>query len=1189
MTGKLLDQHLNELENLWQELKARKVDGEDCQSAWERLARVLDAVSAARKRAAPPPESPLDATGCEAILSQVFEASPDLISLIDRDLNVVLSNWSGHDYIPVAARRGRPKCYQVFHHRDRPCEVCPILQVFADGRPRKVESLNPIDGRVREIHSYPVRSQSGQVMLVVKHCRDITAQDQAQQALKESEERFRAIFATAPDAIFIKDRACRYTQVNPAMVQLLGRPADEIIGRTDADFFGREAAARIRQSDQRVLQGAVVKETQAIPVQAGPTPFQVVKVPLYDATGSGIVGICSIARDISDLKRTETALEEATRLFRGIFDNAVDGILLVDPETRQFHLANPAIAAMLGYSREELQRLGVADIHPADSLEYVLDQFQRQLQQEIILAPDIPVLRQDGNTFFVDISASPLHLHGKLYLIGIFRDITARKQAEAALQKSEAVMRTLVEANPESLVLMDTRGIILAASRVAAQRLGMSLEDMIGVEAFALFPPEVGQRRRAFFQQVLATGQPAYYDDARGDLIFSNYVTPILADGKVAFVSVLAVDITARKQAEAALRDSEERYRALFEASPDAIGLLDLEMNLIVGNRRGLDMFRQDSLDQGSRSSLDYVVPEDRERVIGHVSTLWETGRGQTFEAVMSRQDGTRFSALCSLALIKDDAGRPQYVFGVARDISGLKRTEAALRESEQRFRLMAETIQDVFWISIPPQKKFFYVSPAYEQVWGRPREELYANPTVFLEALHPDDRKRVRSDVLMGQTQGIPWNHEYRINKPDGTGRWIQDRGFPIKDEQGRVVMITGIATDITERKTLEQALFQAQKMEAVGRLAGGVAHDFNNLLMAITGYSELMRGKVIKGDPLNDYLEEIVKATDRAAALTQQLLTFSRRQITHPQVVDLNRIIRDLEKMLQRLIGEDIDLEITTDTGPVGVKADPAHLGQVIMNLVLNARDAMLQGGRLIVQTASVEVRPGRSTRFGEMPPGAYAQLVVRDTGIGMDDAIQAQIFDPFFTTKEPGKGTGLGLSMVYRIVRQSGGYIDLHSEPGAGTTFRIWWPRREISAAPSRVKAPLTAGFRGEETILLVEDEDMLRVLLAKFLRLYGYTVLEARHGGEALLVCERHQGPIHLLVTDVVMPQMSGRELAERLAGLRPEMAVLMMSGYTEDAMVQYGVADLTIPFLQKPFKPIELARKIHAVLHPPVPG
>jgi two-component system cell cycle sensor histidine kinase/response regulator CckA len=303
-------------------------------------------------------------------------------------------------------------------------------------------------------------------------------------------------------------------------------------------------------------------------------------------------------------------------------------------------------------------------------------------------------------------------------------------------------------------------------------------------------------------------------------------------------------------------------------------------------------------------------------------------------------------------------------------------------------------------------------------------------------------------------------------------------------------------------------------------------------------------------------------------------------------PQRLDLQPVVLDLEPMLRRLIGEDIDLEIFTE--PVAVKADPGHLSQILMNLAVNARDAMPRGGRLLLKTIPINIKKSFPTRFGLIPPGPYAMLLVQDTGTGMDEDLQAHIFEPFFTTKELGKGTGLGLSTVYGIVKQSGGYIDVASESGKGSTFTIYLPLLKGKAESIQAKIPTDASYRGNETILLVEDEDVLRTLLAKFLRLHGYTVLEARHGGEALLICERHRGPIHLMVTDVVMPQMSGRELADRLTPMRRDMKVLYMSGYTEDAMVQYDVADLSVPFLQKPFRPLELARQVRAICHPPGP-
>ncbi len=366
---------------------------------------------------------------------------------------------------------------------------------------------------------------------------------------------------------------------------------------------------------------------------------------------------------------------------------------------------------------------------------------------------------------------------------------------------------------------------------------------------------------------------------------------------------------------------------------------------------------------------------------------------------------------------------------------------------------------------------------------------------------------------------------------------------------------------------------------MEAVGRLAGGVAHDFNNLLMTIMGYGELIRSSLMKDDPLYKYSEDILKATERAASLTQQLLAFSRRQVSQPQVLNLNRVTADLEKMLGRLIGEHIDLEILADPDLWSVKADPGQINQIIMNLAVNARDAMPTGGRLTLSTANIDFATNHNCRFDLAPPGSYVRLAVSDTGSGMDAATLDHLFEPFFTTKEMGKGTGLGLSMVYGIVRQNRGYVEVESQSGQGTTFKIYLPRLEAAVEAPEDRLSLAAKLEGSETILVVEDEDALRTLLCRFFRLYGYQVMEARHGGEALLLSERHPGPIHLMVTDVVMPQMSGKELADRLAPLHPEMTVFFMSGYTDRDLSGYGAPASSQHFIPKPFRPMDLVKKV----------
>jgi signal transduction histidine kinase len=393
------------------------------------------------------------------------------------------------------------------------------------------------------------------------------------------------------------------------------------------------------------------------------------------------------------------------------------------------------------------------------------------------------------------------------------------------------------------------------------------------------------------------------------------------------------------------------------------------------------------------------------------------------------------------------------------------------------------------------------------------------------------------------------------------------------------------GIARKRSEaelHKTEEQ-LRQAQKLEAIGSLAGGVAHDFNNLLTIINGYSEIIGSQLPADSPVRDLVREIGQAGERAASLTRQLLAFSRKQVLEPKVFNLNAIVTDTAKMLRRLIGEDIELNTTLEPGLRRVRADPGQLEQVLINLAVNARDAMPQGGKLTIETANAELHETYTHAYADLPPGPYVMMAVSDTGCGMDEATKARIFEPFFTTKGPGKGTGLGLATVYGIVKQSEGHVAVYSEPGRGTTFKIYLPVAEERVPSGKSHPGLQPARPGTETILLAEDEPALQALARHVLQSHGYTVLEAGQGDKALRIAQDYKGTIHLLVTDVVMPAMSGRQLAERLAANRPGVKVLYLSGYTDDAVVRHGVLQAETAFLQKPFTPGALAQKVREVL------
>jgi len=646
----------------------------------------------------------------------------------------------------------------------------------------------------------------------------------------------------------------------------------------------------------------------------------------------------------------------------------------------------------------------------------------------------------------------------------------------------------------------------------------------------------------------------------------------------------LQFEIAERRQAEADLQVSEECYRSLFDGVP--VGLYRstpqgqiLDANLAMVRILGYP-------DRESLLAVDinntFADPEDRRR--------WQAmfAREKTvrdFKTRLLRYDGTPIWVLDGAHAFYGADGRVQYYGGSLLDITKRELAEEALHESEERFRLIAETIDEVFWMGEIGIERFFYASPACEHIWGRSRKSQDEDPRSFLESIHPEDRERVVADLEIEKT-GRPFAHEYRIVRPDGSIRYIWDRGFPVRDETGKITCYVGVAQDITERKHIEDQSRQNQKMEAIGTLAGGVAHDFSNLLTVINGYSSLLLRDLAREDPRRSDLEEIHRAGQRAFSLTSQLLAFGRKQVLQPRILDLNDVVTDMGRMLRRLLGEEIQLVVLTLPGLGRVKADPGQIQQIFMNLAINARDAMPRGGKLTIETANVDLGEDCVRGHAEVPAGPYVMLAVSDNGTGMDAETRARIFEPFFTTKEPGKGTGLGLSTVHGVVKQSGGFIVVDSELGKGATFKIYLPREGEKASKLMGLAEEKLSLKGAETVLVVEDERSVRTLAVRVLREQGYTVLEASNGAEALRMDQEFAGEIHLVLTDVVMPEMSGKALSSQIEAARPSIKVLYVSGYTSDVIVRHGVLGSDVSFLQKPFTEDALARKVRKVLDSP---
>jgi len=621
--------------------------------------------------------------------------------------------------------------------------------------------------------------------------------------------------------------------------------------------------------------------------------------------------------------------------------------------------------------------------------------------------------------------------------------------------------------------------------------------------------------------------------------------------------------------------DASELQRHLSQAGYEVI----LErVDTADGMKAALDTKKWDVI------LADYSLPEFS--AMKALALLRETGLAIPF-IVISGTTGEELAVEAMLAgasdyMVKGRLSRLAAV--VERELERrraeitLRESGEALRDSEERYRQLFESIPDPIFVLDQERLRLVAVNEAAVHDYGYSREELLSLTTNDIWA--PGERAAFVKRFSESEVDPPPrstWKHQ----KKDRTTIDVEITRSPLLFG-GKPAWVM-LAHNVTDRGILEEQLRQSQKMDAVGQLAGGMAHDFNNLLTVINGYSDLAMGRLLAGDPLRNDMEQIKRAGDRAAALTRQLLAFSRKQVLVPSILDLNSVVSELNQMLPRLIGEDVALQTNLAPDAGSIKADRGQIEQVVMNLVLNARDAMPSGGQLTIETQNVDLTEDYTRHRVGANPGAHVMVSVTDTGVGMDAQTQARIFEPFFTTKEAGKGTGLGLSTVYGIVRQWGGTIDFNSEMGRGTTFKIYLPRFSGDPRIHQRSAAPASRVQGTGTILLTEDDEMVRALASRVLSRDGYRVLEAPNGDAAILICERHPEPIHLLITDIVMPGITGRDLADRLEKLRPGLKILYMSGYTDRAIVQQQVLDETTAFIQKPFAPQTLVNKVREVL------
>jgi PAS domain S-box-containing protein len=696
-------------------------------------------------------------------------------------------------------------------------------------------------------------------------------------------------------------------------------------------------------------------------------------------------------------------------------------------------------------------------------------------------------------------------------------------------------------------------------------------------------------------------------DEALEDFRQARYLTTAAAIFLILALGALLIGLWRQRQRAHLLREQIRQERAIFNLKsyaeklvasvPSGLLVLAGDLRILSANRSFLESFSLQSAAVVGRR-LDEVAHADGLQT--RIREVLQTGVAQHDVTVDLRLASRREArpvriTITGFRIAEEEEAR---LLLTIHDLTEEERLHAARRASEQRFRDLVQGLDAIVWEADAAALRFTFVSQRAEGLLGYPPDHWLREPDFFGLRIHKEEREHAITQCRAAVATGADHEFEYRAVAADGRVLWLRDIIHVLRDSGGRPRQLRGLTVDLTERKHAEEALResedqlrQSQKMEAVGQLAGGIAHDFNNLLMVIQGDSDLIRHKLPADHPLRRNVDGIREAAQQAAALTRQLLAFSRKQVLAPKVLDLNGIVGGMQAMLQRLLGETIHLVFVPHPDLGNVKADPSQLEQVIMNLTVNARDAMPDGGRLTMETDHLELDEATALGHGEATAGRYVVLAVTDTGTGMDEATRARLFEPFFTTKEPGRGTGLGLSTVYGIVRQSGGHIWVYSELGRGTTFKICLP--VVAEEAERAIAPAATGgviaASGAETVLLVEDAPRVREVVREILEMNGYRVIEARHGQEAIELGQRHPGRIQLMVTDVVMPQMSGRELAQHFARARPDMRVLFMSGYTDNAIVRHGVLETGTAFISKPFTPDALAAKVREVLEAPLPA
>ena len=1134
-----------------------------------------------------------------------YNNAPDMYFVISPDGVIESVNQFGADYLGYTKEELiGSHVWSVIYKDDLETVKKKVAEIFKKKLQQSELEFRKVrkDGSILWVHERTqiVLDENDNPIEIWIICRDVTERKQAENAAKESEAKMRSIFQVAPIGIGVVSKRI-LMEMNDRFCEITGYCRDELIGENvrilyptdeEYEYVGREKYRQIEDRGTAVLETSFKrKDGKIINVLLSSTPV--------DPTDLS-AGITFTALDITERKRAVAELQESEEKLRLFIEHAPAALAMFDQEMRY-------IAVSRRWMRD--YRLGDQNIVGRSHYEVfpeIPDRWKavhrRGLAGEIVLAEEDDFVRLDGTVQLLRWEVRPWYeAGGAIGGIVIFtEDITERKRSEKALY--EAVLRQNEAVKAANVGLWDWD---LDTNKV---RYSADWKKQIGYEEYEISDdfkewesrvhPEDLEPTLEKVQHSIAEARRDHQAEFRFRHKDGSYRW-ILTQGSVIQdesghpIRMLGshVDITERKQTEEMLRTSEKFLKTLLNAIPIPVFYKDRNGRYLGFNRAFETFFGETRDGLIGKTVFDINPPELAEIYHARDNELFESGGVQQYESQVENADGVLRDVIFNKALFFDSQKSVSGLIGTILDITEHKHAEQALQEEKDRAQRYLD-IAGVMFIAINAKGKVILANRKASEILEYEQEEIIAKN--WFDSFLPDSNKdQVRTyfaKLIAGEIEQLEY-YENPVLTKGGKEKHIVWHNIILKDDEGNVVGTLSSGEDITdlkqaekEKQQLEAQLQQSQKMEAIGLLAGGIAHDFNNLLTTIIGNADFALEQVRENTSLYSEIREIRKAGRRAAALTRQLLAFSRKQLIQPEILNLNDILKDTENMLRRTIGEDIELLRVFEPELWNVKMDPGQIEQILLNLVVNARDAMPTGGKLTVETSNTELDDVYFQTHGvKSSQGSYVMITVTDTGTGMDKKTRSRIFEPFFTTKERGQGTGLGLSTVYGIVKQNNGHIWAYSEPGKGTTFKVYFPRIKADGA-SDIEEPLDENrLKGSETILVVEDNETLLKLTKKMLESYGYKVLTAQNGNEAMEIFNGHDGPIHLLLTDVVMPGMSGRELAEQIQSENPKIKVIYMSGYTDNTISKHGVLYDDIEFIEKPFSPKDLGLKVRKVL------